>query len=471
MENNLMKIHEASLRVLEETGVRFFHPEVLRIIKGNGVKVQGNIGYFSQNKIMDWIGKAPSGFKLYARNPIHDIFIGGDNIEFAPGYGAPTIIDKHGRRRPAMFQDYINFLKLVHQCPYYHINGGILVQPSDLDPRQSFPLMLYTTIKHSDKCLMAGAGGLEETERVLDMLEIVFGKDSLTSEPRIMAILNSTSPLQYDRETLDSLLLLAKHGQPVIITPAAMAGSTGPITLSGTIVQSNAEILAGIALAQMVREGTPVVYGMQSTSADMRTGGIADGSPERALCVAYGARLAKAYGLPCRGGGAETDAKSVSVQSGYESMMDLLVAGQEKMNLIIHSGGILDSHGAMSYEKFITDVEIMGMIRRFLKDIELDEESLGVDIIKSVGPGGEYLTSDHTMKHCRTEPYLPIVSARGPLLNGINPEQELFDKMEKKIDEMLKQYTSPEIPRGELSRLECYLKSHGISQYPDGAKI
>lgn len=463
MESSLVKIHEASLRVLEETGVRFFHPEVLRIMKGNGVKVQENIGYFSPDQIMDWIGKAPSGFKLHARNPIHDIFIGGDNTEFAPGYGAPTIIDKQGKRRPAVFQDYINFLKLVQQCPYYHINGGILVQPSDLHPRQSFPQMLYATIKYSDKCLMAGAGGLEETERVLDMLEIVFGKDSLTDVPRIMAILNSTSPLQYDRETLDSLLLLAQNGQPVIITPAAMAGSTGPVTLSGTIVQSNAEILAGIALAQMVREGTPVVYGMQSTSADMRTGGIADGSPERALCVAYGARLAKAYGLPCRGGGAETDAKSVSVQSGYESMMDLLVAGQEKMNLMIHSGGILASHGAMSYEKFIIDLEIIGMVRRFLRGIDLDEESLAVDIIKSVGPGGEYLTSDHTMKYCRREPYLPIVSARGPLLNGINPEQELYDKMEKKIDEMLKHYTSSEIPKGELSRLKSYLDSHGFS--------
>nr|WP_250645166.1 trimethylamine methyltransferase family protein [Candidatus Formimonas warabiya] len=217
-----------------------------------------------------------------------------------------------------------------------------------------------------------------------------------------------------------------------------------------------------MTVAQMLREGTPVIYGMQSTAADMRTGGIADGSPERALCVAYGARLAKKYGIPCRGGGTENDAKSLSIQSGYESMMDILVACQEKTNLIIHSAGILDSHGAMSYEKFIVDLEILGMVKRFLQGVNTDEESLAVSIIKSVGPGGEYLSNEHTMRHCRKEPYLPFVSMRGALPKGINPDQELLCIINKKKEEMLSQYCRPELPQKVCSRLKEYLASKEI---------
>jgi len=464
LDKELEILHEASLRVLKETGIRFYHRGILRILQHKGVKVIGQTAFFSSEQIMEWIKKAPASFAVYARNPQHDILIGGEHREFAPGYGAPVIIDEKGMRRPAMFYDYLNFLKLVQQCPLFNINGGILVQPADLPAGQSFPTMLFAALTHSDKTLMAGAGGEKETKTVLDMLDIVFGKDSLVSRPRIMAILNSTSPLQFDKDTLDTLLLFAQYGQPVIITPAAMAGTTGPITVAGTIVQSNAEILAGIVAAQMVREGTPVVYGMQSTTADMKTGGIADGSPERALCVAYGARLAKAYGIPCRGGGTENDAKSLSVQSGYESMMDILVACQEKMNLIIHSAGILDSHGAMSFEKFIVDIEILGMVRRFLQGINTDEGSLAVDIIKSVGPGGEFLTNEHTLRYCRKEHYLPFVSSRGPLPTGTNADQEILHNINKKKEEMLAQYSQPDLPRETLMQLSRHLDFQGIEK-------
>jgi len=184
--------------------------------------VIGQTVFFSPNQVMEWIKKAPSVFSVYARNPEHNILLGGERTEFAAGYGAPAMIDQKGMRRSAMFSDYLNFLKLVQQCPFFNINGGILVQPSDISPGQCFPSMLYATLIYSDKCLMGGAGGAEETNTVLDMLDIVFGKESLIRTPRILAILNSTSPLQFDHDTLDTLLLFTEYGQPVIITPAVM---------------------------------------------------------------------------------------------------------------------------------------------------------------------------------------------------------------------------------------------------------
>lgn len=196
----LERLHKASLQVLESTGVQFFHPKVLRIIQNRGVKVAGQTAYFSPQQVMEWIKKAPSSFAVHARNPEHDILLGGDKTEFAAGYGAPAIVDQFGHKRSATYTDYLAFLKMVHQCSFFHINGGILVQPNDIGTRQQFPLMLYAALVYSDKCLMSGAGGAEEANMALDILDIVFGKETLLTAPRILSILNSTSPLQFDRD-------------------------------------------------------------------------------------------------------------------------------------------------------------------------------------------------------------------------------------------------------------------------------
>lgn len=464
MDNAVEELHEASLHILQYTGVVFHHPEIIQVLQKNGIKVVGQTALFSPAEIMGWIKKAPSSFKVYARNPQYNIELGGEATEFAAGYGAPSVIDQGGIKRKALLADYINFLKLVQQSSFFNINGGILVQPNDVSTPHQFLMMMYASLLYSDKCLMSGAGGRAETEAAFDLLDIVFDKESLVEKPRVLAILNSTSPLQYDKDTLDTLLLFVQYRQPVIITPGVMAGTTGPVTLAGTIALSNAEILAGIAISQMLREGTPVVYGMQSTAADMRTGAIANGSPERSLCLAYGSRLAKHYELPCRGGGSENDAHSLSVQSGYEGMMDMMVACQEKVNLIIHSAGMLDSHLAMSYEKFIVDLEIIGMVRRFLKGIDTCEESLATGLIDSVGPGGEYLTCEHTLKHFRNELYLPFVSLRGALPVGVNPQKALMDNISKKKEELLFGYAPPRLPQEAVCRLKEYLRVRGADE-------
>lgn len=463
MQDNVKKIHEASMRILKETGIKILHSDILRILKKNGVKVSGETVYFTENQIMEWVSKAPKNFKIYARNSKYDMQIGGDHIEFGPGYGAPKIIEKDGRKRLAYMNDYINFLKLFHQSDYFNINGGILVQPSELNSYESFPIMLYSTLTHSDKCLMGGTGGVKETNIVIDMLSIVFdGKDKLLEKPRIIKIANSTSPLQWDKETLDTIIIYATYGQPLIITPGPMAGTTGPVTLAGTIAIGNAEALVGIAITQMIREGTPVVYGFQTTIADMRTANISIGSPECAICVTYGAHLAKYYGLPCRGGGTNNDAKSVSVQSGYESMMVMLASYQAKMNFIPHSAGILDSYGAMSYEQFIVDLEIIGMIKRFVSGLKVDTNTLALDVIKQVGPGGEFLTSEHTMQYCRKESWIPEISIREVLHEGYNPNDIIMENIIKKKNFMLESYQKPELSLIIKSQLEDYLDVKGI---------
>lgn len=451
------------MTILETCGMKFMDDQVVDIMDKNGFKVSGNTVYFQREKLMAIIGKAPGKFTLNARNPRYNMSLGGEQTYYAPGYGAPVIIAPDGSRRPALFDDFITFAKLVHQSDWFNINGGILVQPSDLDPETAFASMLHATILNSDKCIVAGGGRADENQMVMEMMAIVSGgEEYFKSKPHILALVNTTSPLLMDSHSLDTVQTYVRNGQPVMITPATMAGTTGPITLAGTIALANAETLAGVALTQMIRPGAPVMYGFQPDTADMRTGSIGRGSPEGALCFSFGARLAKMYGLPCRGGGSANSAKSLSVQAGYEGMLTMLTTCREKMNLIIHSAGMMDADAAMSFEKFIVDLEIIGMVDRFLKGVQINDETLALDVICNVGPGGEYLTQAHTMKHCRQETWIPEISVRGNKANG-DPEGALQTNITGKMEKMLAAHCPPELSIAIKERLIDYLQSRNIT--------
>ena len=459
----IQKIHDASMAMLTQSGMRFRHPEVIKILGDEGVRIIGETAYFTEEQILRWVKKAPSEFTLFARNPDHDLTIGGDRWAYAPGYGAPNIITREGHQRRACLGDYITFLKLFHVDHRFQINGGILVQPSDLPSVTSFPVMLLATLLHSDKCLIGGGGGREETQIVMDMLSLVFGgRQELLSKPRITTIVNTLSPLQMDRDSLETLLIYARHNQPVMLTPAAMAGTTAPVTLAGAIAMSNAEALAGIALYEMINPGGPIIYGFQTTTADMRTASWTVGSPEHALAVTYGARLAKFYGLPCRGGGAANDAKHHSVQSGYESMLTLLASRLAGMNLITMAAGTLDGHRAMSVDQFVVDLEIMGMVDRFMAGVDAsDDDRLAVEVVKNAGPGGEFLTCSHTIKYCRKEPWMPAISLRGSL-GGEMPQEKLQRNIDVQKEKLLEAYHQPEFSAEIQQALSAYLAEHHI---------
>lgn len=462
MDDDLRQIHEASMEILEQCGVMFHHPEVLEAIKQKGVRVEGKKAFFTEQQVMEWVAKAPSEFKIYARNPEYDMVVGGDEVNCVPGgYGMSKIVELDGTNRAVTKDDYKNFVKLVHQSDYFKANGGVICEPEGLNSGIYFPIMMLAALNYSDKTLQGYLGGTEMTEQTMDMLGIVFGgKDQLKAKPRIATIVSSSSPLQYDETMLETMLVYLKYGQPIILTPATMAGTTGPVTLAGTIALANAETLAGIVAAQMLSEGTPVVYGSASTTADMKTGGIAIGAPESALCAVYCARLAKAYKVPCRGGGTLTDAKSLSVQSAYEGMMVLMAAHQAKMNYMIHSAGVMDGYVSLSYEKFIVDLEIIGMVKRFLSGVEINKDTLAVDVIKEVGPAGEFLTTMHTMMNCRRETFVPDISIRGSIEG--DPNEKIIANINNKKKAMLDSYVKPELPQDIQKQLVDYLVEKGF---------
>ena len=462
MMDDLTKIHDASMMILKKTGMRFHHPKIISVLKEKGIKTDGNIAYFKPHQVMEWVAKAPKEFKVFARNYQHNFTIGGDHIEFAPAYGAPFVLENDGTRRNAVIDDFLKFLKLVHQSNRFNVNGGILVEPSDISPEFNAPIMLYHILTHSDKFIIGMEGRTEKVSMAMDLLKIVFGgKKHLIEKPRMLTIINTLSPLQMDELALETMMVYADHGQPMAVTPAAMGGFTAPITMAGLIAIANAETLAGIALTQMLREGTPVAYGIQSTVADMTSGGYVVGSPEFALSLTYGARLAKRYGLPCRGGGAPSDAKAVCVQSGYESMMILSTCFREKINFLIHSAGAIDSIQAMSFEKFMVDLEVMELQARIEKGITINEETLALNIIDTIGPGGEYMTSMHTAKLCRKETWTPKIGLRG-IRPSADPVGEINHNIQTQMEKMIAAYKSPSLPTEIIKELQGYLKGKGV---------
>ena len=466
MRPSLQKIHDTSMTILRDVGMRFHHAEILELLRSNGVRLEGQTAFFTENQIMDRLGQAPGSFTLHARNPAHSIAIGGDRTHYAPGYGAVFIGQGDGSFRQALLKDYIKLAKLLHCSPLLKVNGGILVQPGDIPSEEAPPLLHYCATLLTDKCLLTASGGPAAVEMVMDLQAIVAGgREALNARPQIIVPVNTLSPLQMDFNSLEMLLQFARNGQPTMISPCVMAGTTGPVTLAGTIALANAEALAGIALTQMVRPGVPVIYGLQSTAADPRTGGICIGGPERSLCIAYGARLARAYGLPSRGGGADNDAIDLSEQSGYESMMSMLITRFEKINFVLHSLGMSASFAAVSYEQFIFGLEILGMIERYKRGIKVDSETLALETIKEAGIGGEFLTKAHTLRHLRRELYVPEISHRARV-GLVYDEKMMKQNIELKLQRMLAGHRRPDLSPHTLEQMRSYLADRKIDTGP-----
>jgi trimethylamine--corrinoid protein Co-methyltransferase len=239
----------------------------------------------------------------------------------------------------------------------------------------------------------------------------------------------------------------AKAGQPQIISSLSIAGATGPVTLAGNLALQNAEILAGIVLTQLVREGTPVVFAGVSSNAEMRSGALCIGSPEMAMNTAATGQMAHYYKLPVRSGGAVCDAKSPDAQASFESMMGLLMARVCGINFVLHSAGILESYNCMSYEKFIIDDELCGMVKRIQRGFEVTPETLALDVIKNVGPGGHFLDKDHTFDHFRTEFYQPRLSNRDDFVTWqASGSPQSTEAANRKFKEILSTYETPELP-------------------------
>ena len=457
---DIERIHKTSMRVLAEVGVLFPNLEALAAFAKHGVKVDGQKVFLTEDQVMDAIAQVPPQFTIHARDPGRTVHIGDGTPVFAPGYGSPFIVDPDLGRRPATMEDYHNLARLAHALPNQDLSGHLMVVPGDRPAQTSHLLMLQATMIHSSKPFIGSTAGTREAQQTMEMASILFGED-IGERPVTIGLINSLSPLSYSSEMLEALLVYAAHRQPLVLAALSMAGSTGPITLAGVLVHQNAELLAGIALTQLISPGTPVVYGSTSTNLDMRTGGLDIGGPELSMMIAAHADLCRYYGLPSRSGGALTDAHSPDAQAGYESMLSLLTTVNSGIDLVIHAGGILSSYLAFSYEKFVLDDEMCDMVRHFQRGITVDDDTLAYELIAHVGPGGHYLMEPHTLDRCRTEFWRPTVSSRIGIENWMaNGRPDALDRARQHWQRLLARHKDPPLDGAISRQLQAFVDEH-----------
>lgn len=455
------QIHGTSMKVMEEVGISLPHEETIAVFEAHGFRTDGDQVFLEEQQVLDAVASVPDRFTIHAPNPEKSVVVGDGSPVFAPGYGAPFLVDyEAGKREPTM-DDYEDLVRLVDALPNQDMSGHLLVEPSDVSSETAHLLMLKAHMLHSDKAFLGSTEGQVGAQNTMEMAGILFGED-IGDRPVTGGLINSLSPLGYSDEMLGALAVYTEHRQPVIIAALAMAGSTGPITLAGLLAMQNAELLAGVVLTQLLSPGTPVLYGSTSTNIDMKTGALAVGSPELALMIAAHAQLARHYGLPCRSGGALSDASFPDAQAGFESMSSLLTTVNSGVDFVLHAGGILSSYLAFSREKLILDDEMCGMLRHYEKGIEVNPGTLAYDVIASVGSQGDYLMEMHTVHRCRDEFWAPTVVDRTGLEAWMDAGRErAVDRAHARWKKLVAEHEGPPLDETTVRQLARFVEEQG----------
>jgi len=408
-------IVQTALEVLANQGMRFLEPSSRETMRKAGADVDDaeKIVRFDPDLVMERIALAPQKFELRARNPSHNLIVGGNNILFSSVGGPAFCSDFDNGRRPGNYAEMCDYLRIVQSLNIIHQEGGGAFEAMDL-PAETRHLDLYLAqIRLLDKNCQSYALGRERTVDSIEMACIALGVDrsELAETPTLLAIINTNSPMQLDIPMTEAVIELAGAGQVCCITPFTLAGSMSPATLAGTLMQQTAEVLAVATFAQVVNPGAPIIYGSFASNVDMRSGAPALGTPEYTKAAQASGQIARRLGLPFRSSNT-TVANCVDAQAAFESQMSLWGSVMGHANLINHAAGWLEGGLTASFEKLIIDAEMLQMMAEYLRPIDVNEDELAVDAIAEVGPGGHHFGTSHTLERYESAFYTPILSNR-----------------------------------------------------------
>lgn len=412
-DDELEAIHNASMDVLEEIGIDFLHEDAKALLKDAGADIDPNSDrvVFDRQLVESVIGKAPEQFTLHGRNPERNLEIGGDWVANCAIGSAPNCADMVGGRRPGNIEDYEKLMKLGHMLGAVQIFGGYPVEPADIHASIRHLVALPMLFKLSDKPGHAYSLGPERIMDGLEMTRIARGVDNETfdQQPSLFSVINSSSPLRLDTPMLDGVMRMAKRNQPIIMTPFTLAGAMAPVTIAGALVQQNAEALAGLVMTQVTNPGAPFVYGGFTSNVDMKSGAPAFGTPEYMKAALVGGQLSRRYKLPYRSSNVNA-ANTVDAQAAYESVFSLWGAIMGGVNVIKHGAGWMEGGLQASFEKMVIDADLMDMVTEFMRPIVINDDTLALDAIREVGPGGHFFGCDHTQSRYKTAFFQPMIS-------------------------------------------------------------
>ena len=445
-------------RIVSEVGVQFAKDEALELFAKAGQRVEGDVVFFDPEFVLEQVTRAPAEFDVQARNPLHNVHIGGDEMVFSSVYG-PPFVRSGDVRRDATMDDFRRFVMLAQSFDDLDSAGGVICEPNDtpLDSRHLDMVLALQTL--TDKIYMGNVVTGPNAEDTLKMTEIVFGsREAIEETPATISVINSNSPLRWDTRMLDAQFVYSRANQPVVLTPFLLMGAMSPVSIPSTLAQQLAEALTGTALSQLIRPGCPVILGSFLSNIDMQSGSPCFGTPESAIGLYCTGQLARHYGLPFRTGGGLTSSQTADAQAAYEALMTMLPTFLAGGNFIMHTAGWLEGGLVSSYEKFVIDIEILRMLKVEFTPLVVDEASLAFGAHVEVGHGGHFLGAEHTMERFRECFYRPLLSS------SVNYERwvrqggkDAAARAGEIVEKTLADYERPPIDEAVLEELEDFV--------------
>lgn len=451
-------IHEESLKILEEVGCEFRDDEAVAMWKAAGADVTGTRVRIDRGLLMALVAKCPAEFTLNARNPQRSVRVGGRNMIFVPMYGAPYVRDLDNVRRYGSLADLNNFHRLAYMTPALHSSSSIVCEPMEIPVPRRHLHIVHSAMTYSDKPFMGIVTSKERAEDVMKMAAIVFGADFVRDNPVLVSVTNCNSPLVWDATMLDAMKVYAKHNQPVILAPFALCGASTSASAVGAVAQVNAEALAGVAFTQLIRPGSPQLYGQFMVTVDMKSGAPMGGTPEAAQMMFVMGALARKYNLPWRTSGFHVGSKLNDAQAGYEANMLMHAAVLSGANYIWHSAGWLEAGLCCGYSKFATDGEQLVGWYKYAGGLKFDDFKDAMAAVREVGPAGHFLGTQHTLEHFESAFFMPTMMDFNSFEQWSAEGSKDHDtRGREKAAAMLAAYEEPKLDEGVAEALRDFI--------------
>jgi trimethylamine--corrinoid protein Co-methyltransferase len=452
-------IHQASLTVLSEIGIKVLSPEARDIYVSAGMtEADDQVIRFDPDLLLELIAKAPSEFTLRSRNRTRDLRIGGNNVALGTAGGTPNFSSLQNPRHPGTQADFDNIMRVAQSFDVIHM-AGVPVEPQDIPANLRHYGTVRSAITLTDKISGVFFRGRQVVADGFEMLRIAHGlsHEDFIQTPLCMTVANSNSPLQLDHLMCAGIIDAARAGQMMILTPFTLAGAMAPVTIPGALVMQNAEALSGLALSQIIRPGAPVCYGSFTSNVDMKTGAPAFGTPEYVRAAFASGQLARRYGLPLRSSG-PTASNTPDAQAAYESQMSLWGALMGGANIVMHAAGWLEGGLVFSAEKMILDIEVLQMFAELFKPLVVNDATLGLEAIRDVGHGGHFFGTQHTLDRFETAFYSPLVSDWSNFENWAERGSvDATTRASRIFNETLAAYEPPPLDPARLEEIDAFI--------------
>jgi trimethylamine--corrinoid protein Co-methyltransferase len=465
-DDQIDELHQATLELMRRTGVQVEEPAAIEVFARAGCWIDGRRVRFPAH-LVEWaIRASPSRVMLCDRLGRPAVALQGERAYFGTGSDTPNIVDPStGERRLVKKDDVAATSRLLDALPHlsFMMCSGIASDvPAAVSDLHHFQVMAANTVKP----IVFTAWSLENLKVIVEMAELVAGgAGELERSPFCALYTEPISPLKLGPEAVQKLMYMAEKGLPTVFTPGLLTGASGPVTIAGGLVQGNAEMLAGFVLAQLIREGTPLIYGGGVLPIDMRTTLMSYASPEFMMGACALKDMARRYRLPMFHFAGCSDAKTFDQQASLEGALWVMLAALNGGNLV-HDMGYIDNGLTTSYQQLVVMDEVVGLVARFMEGIEVTEETMALEVIDQVGPGGQYLAEEHTLRHFRRNWFPTLLDRSNYSAWCENGKQSLGERAAARARQLLETHKPTPLPSKVSGRLADLVARAGQRSLP-----